>query len=87
MKCGKGGRVSSDSDCLNWKSLGICSHCVVGAETNNCLPDFVESPSITQLVLTGVSSGIGSKGNHVSRIQKKRDYQSCSDVLTHISCH
>ena len=49
VKCGKGGRVSCDSDCPNWKSLGICSHCVVVAETNNCLPDFVDfyrKPSI-----------------------------------------
>ena len=35
VKCGKGGRVSCDSDCPNWKSLNICSHCVVAAETNN----------------------------------------------------
>ena len=42
IKCGKGGRVSCDSDCPNWKSLNICSHCVVAAETNNYFCEFVD---------------------------------------------
>lgn len=42
VKCGKGGRVSCDSDCLNWKSLNICSHFVVVAEMNSCLPEFID---------------------------------------------
>ena len=72
VKCGKVGRVSCDSDCPNWKSLNICSHCVVVAEMNSCLPEFIDYyrkskhlPSITQLVLTGVSSGIGKKINRI----------------------
>ena len=30
-----------DSDCLNFKSLGICSHTVATAELNNQLKEFV----------------------------------------------
>ena len=85
VKCGKGGRVSCDSDCPNWKSLNICSHCVVAAETNNCLCEFVDYyrkskrlPSVTRLLLTGVSSGVGRKGNRVSRKRK------VSEVTTRI---
>jgi hypothetical protein len=26
IKCGKGGRISRDNDCPNFKFLGICSH-------------------------------------------------------------
>jgi len=70
VKYGKGGRVSCDSDCPNWKSLNIYSYCVVSAETNNCLCEFVDYyrkskslPSVTRLLLTGVSSGVRRKGN------------------------
>lgn len=77
VKSGKGGRVSCDNDCPNWRSLNICSHTVAVAETNNCLPEYIDLyrkskhlPSITQLVLTGLPTGPGRKGNCVSRKRK-----------------
>ena len=37
----KRGRFKCDSDCLNFKSLGICSHSVAVAECNNLLTKFI----------------------------------------------
>ena len=37
----KGGRFKCDSDCLNFKYLGICSHSVAVAECNNLLTEFL----------------------------------------------
>ena len=37
MSC-KSGMYKCDSDCLNYKSMGLCSHVVAVAELQNCLP-------------------------------------------------
>ena len=37
----KGGYFSCDSNCLTWKSMGICSHSVAVAEINKKLPQFL----------------------------------------------
>ena len=73
VKCGKGGRISCDNDCPNWKSLGICSHCVAVAQSNSCLQEHTDFfrrskhlPSIMQLLLTGLLGGLGNKKNRVS---------------------
>ena len=78
VTCGKNGRYSCDSDCPNWKSLGICSHSVAVAQTNDSLQEFCDYyrkskrlPSMSQLLLSGMPSGIGNKGNRVSRKRKK----------------
>ena len=39
VTCGKNGRYSCDSDCPNWKSLGICSHSVAVAQMNGTLQE------------------------------------------------
>ena len=80
VKIGKGGRVSCDHDCPNWKSFAICSHCVAVAEAEKCLEEFANFyrksknlPSVTQLLLTGLPKGIGNKGNCVTRKRKRVD--------------
>ena len=77
VKCEKGDRVSCDNDCPNWKSLNICSHTVAVAESNNCLHEYIDFyrkskhlPSIPWLVLTGLPTGNGNKGNRVYRKRK-----------------
>ena len=39
----KDGGFSCDSDCPNWKSLGICSHSVAVAELKQGLDNFLSS--------------------------------------------
>ena len=80
VKCAKGGRFSCDSDCPNWKALGICSHSVAVAQVNACLAEYTDFirrskhlPSVTQLLLTGLPGGVGNKGNRVSRKRKREE--------------
>ena len=42
VKCGKGGRVSYDNECPDWRSLNICSHIVAVAEINNSLHEYID---------------------------------------------
>ena len=58
-----------DSDCVNFKSLGICSHTVVVAHINDQLPRFVSNlkkakkqPNLTQLAVHKMPAGAGKKG-------------------------
>ena len=83
VTCGKNGRYSYDSDCPNWKSLGICSHSVAVAHVNNSLQEFCDYyrklkrlPSMSQLLLSGMPSGMGNKGNRVIRKRKKEEITS-----------
>ena len=83
VTCGKNGRYSCDSDCPNWKSLGICSHSVAVAQMNGSLQEFCDYyrkskrlPSMSQLLLSGMPSGMGNKGNRVSRKRKKEEITS-----------
>ena len=83
VTCGKDGRYSCDSDCPNWKSLGICSHSVAVAQMNDSLQEFCDYywkskhlPSMSQLLLSGMPSGMGNKGNRVSRKRKKEEIMS-----------
>ena len=80
---GKGGRVSCDGDCPNWKSMGICSHSVAVAHLNGSLNEFCNFyrkskcvPNITQLVTTGIPGGVGKKENRVSRKRKHEPVSS-----------
>ena len=73
-----------DSDCANFKGLGICSHTVVVAHLNDQLLQFVKSlkkakkkPNMTSLALHGMPTGTGRKG---SRPPRKRAKPSTSDV-------
>ncbi len=74
----KGGRFKCDSDCANFKSLGICSHSVAVAEVNKQLSEFLVSfkktkkrPNFTQLALHGMPAGRGKKGSQASRKRKQ----------------
>lgn len=80
---GKAGKFSCDSECANWKSLGLCSHVVAVAHTNGQLEEFCNSyrklkklPNISKLLLTGLPGGVGNKGNRVTRKRKKIEISS-----------
>ena len=77
MPC-KGGLIKCDSDCLNYKSMGICSHSVAVAQMNNNLQQFVSAfskmkkkPDFTSLAVHGMPSGRGRKGGQAPRTRKK----------------
>ena len=60
----KGSRFKCDSDCLNFKSLGICSHTVAVAELHKDLQVFVTSfkkskrkPSFSEVAVHGMPAG------------------------------
>ena len=87
----KGGRFKCDADCLNFKSLGVCSHTVAVAECNNLLADFLthfqkanKKPSFTALSLHGVPSGCGKKGNIAPRKRRKQEPASASKRIDHL---
>ena len=74
----KQGRYTCDNNCPNWKSMKLCSHTVAVAELNGSLREFCDLyrkakhvPSMSQLALTGLPSGVGNKGNQVKRKRKR----------------
>ena len=70
------GDFTCDSNCANWKGLGICSHSVVVAEVNGQLQEFLFSKkrrkpaNLISLVSTCAPRGRGRKGGAVSRSRK-----------------
>ena len=81
----KGGRFKCDADCMNYKSLGLCSHTVAVAESDNLLADFLtyfqkanKKPSFTALSLHGVPSGCGRKGSTAPKKRRKQEPGSTS---------
>lgn len=75
----KMGRYSCDTECPNFKSLGICSHTVAAAEDNGDLQEFVISlskskrvPNITKLVTAKMPKGRGRKGCVPPRKRRKK---------------
>lgn len=77
---GKAGRFMCDSECANYKSLGICSHVVATAEANNKLIEFSnyyrkakKVPNFTQIAKANVPTGTGRKGSVPPRKRKKTD--------------
>ena len=72
-----------DSNCANWNSMGICSHCVAVAHVNGELFEFVaakgkqkKTPNVSRLLVTGMPRGRGRKGGVPSR--SKKQYQEIS---------
>ncbi len=70
-------RLKCDSDCMNFKSLGICSHSVAVAELSNQLQAFItaftkakKTPSFTTVAVHGMPSGRGRKGSQAPRKRK-----------------
>ena len=60
----KGGGFSCDSNCPNWKAMGICSHTVAVAEVNKKLQPFLSSKkkkgvNFTKLLTTSMPKGRG----------------------------
>ena len=56
-----------DSNCVNWKSLGICAHSVAVAEINGKLLQFIslckkKKPNLTSLLTTDLPKCLGRKG-------------------------
>ena len=99
VTCGKGGKFSCDGECPNWKAMNICSHSVAVAHMNGSLQDFCDQyrkskrvPSVTNLLLTGMPTGIGKKetgpllGNESVNLSV-HDYVSVMKVLDHCQDH
>jgi hypothetical protein len=83
------GRFFCDADCPNYKAICICSHTVAVAQLNNSLQQFCDYyrkskhlPSVTQLLLSGVPSGVGNKGNRVSKKRKREEVTSRTSFET-----
>ena len=72
----KGGGFSCDSNCPNWKAMGICLHTVAVAEVNKKLQQFLSSKkkkkgvNFTKLLTTSMPKGRGRKGSVAPRTQK-----------------
>ena len=78
------GKFSYDKECQNWKSIGVCSHCIAVAQVNGKLQEFCESvkkskrsPNVMHLLLTGLPSGTGNKGNRTTRKCKYEEVSAC----------
>ena len=71
----KGGLIKCDSDCLNCKSMGMCSHSVTVAQLNKCLQQFVtaiiKANRKPKLSLHGMPTERGRKGGQAPRTRKK----------------
>ena len=88
----KGGGFSCDSNCPNWKSMGLCAHSVAVAHSNGKLQEFVnfvkkkkKVPNVTALVTTTMPKGRGRKGGAPPR--KKHSSQpaeSCTRVAMNV---
>ena len=71
----KGG-FSCDSNCPNWKAMGICSHTVAVAEVNKKLQQFLsikkkkKGVNFTKLLTTSMPKGHGRKGGVAPRARK-----------------
>ena len=68
--------------------MGICSHTVAVAHVNGSLKEFCtlyrkskRAPSVSKLLLSGFPSGIGDKGNRVSK-KRKHEPESCRVFLS-----
>ena len=79
MPC-KSGMYKCDSDCLNYKSMGLCSHVVAVAELQNCLPRLISAygkskkrPDFTKLSTHGMPSGRGKKGGRAPRHRTQKE--------------
>ena len=77
---------SCDSECPNWKGLGICAHSVAVAEMNGKLPDYIEkvkkkkqTPNISKFAKSTMPKGRGRKGSQQPR--KRKAYTS---IETHL---
>ena len=80
----KSGMYKCDTDCLNYKSMphsmGLCSHVVAVAESQNCLPQLISAygkskkrPDFTKLSTHGIPSGRGKKGGRAPRQQAQKE--------------
>ena len=70
--------LACDSDCPNWKALGICAHSVAVAELSGKLPVFIERikkcnkrPSISKFAEATMPKGRGRKGGETNRKRKE----------------
>ena len=76
----KAGGFKCDSDCANFKSLGICSHTVVVAHLNGQLSEFVarikkakKKPNLMKIATHDIPSGTGRKGSRPPRKRARNE--------------
>ena len=77
---GKNGAYHCDADCVNYRSMKLCSHVVAVAEVNGELSEFVETfsrkqqhPNYTRLALHGMPAGRGRKGQQSPRKRVRKE--------------
>ena len=84
----KGGVFSCESNCPNWKSLGICSHSVAVAQVNGKLEEFIsavkKSPNVTALVISTMPRGRGRKGGVPPRTRRQSNAEVCTRVAMNV---
>ena len=86
----KGSQFKCDSDCLNFKSLGICSHVIAVAELNKQLLEFVAAfkkskrkANFSEVAIYGMPAGCGKKGSQAPR--KRKQLQPITEHVDRIS--
>jgi hypothetical protein len=74
------GQYVCDSNCIQWLSSQICSHCLAVAPKNGDLPLFLEwytskaeNPNITTLSMKGLPSVRGRKGGKVTKPKNRKE--------------
>ena len=88
VRSGDGGKYQCDSNCLQWSSCQVCSHCLAAAHDNDDLPQFLTwytsgdfTPNITKVGMHNTPSGSGRKGGK----QKRHHSRQKSDPVWNIS--
>ena len=83
------GHFKCDSDCLNFKSLGMCSHS--NSKCSNLLIGLLahfqkakKNPNFTAVSLHGVPAGSGRKGGAVPR--KRRKLEITPNLTKRVEC-
>ena len=88
----KGGGFSCDSNCPNWKSMGLCAHSIAVAHSNGKLHEFVavvkkkkKVPNVTALVTTTMPKGRGRKGGAPPRRKhSSQPAETCTRVAMNV---
>ena len=88
----KGGGFACDSNCPNWKSLGLCSHTVAVAQVNGKLEQYISLvkktkriPNVIALVTSTMPKGQGKKGGVPSRSRKPvNTTEACTRVAMNV---
>lgn len=99
VPAGKSGQFKCDVECLNFKSVGLCSHTVAVAHVNNSLQQLIawfvktkKPPNFTTVATHSMPAGRGRKGSQAPRKRSNKplvtdrvDRLSSDDVATSVA--